>query len=274
MANFGGSHFCIASKGIELFTFGTPNGFKIAIFLEELKAAYGLDYISQTIDIFKNVQKEPWFTKLNPNGRIPAIVDHDNDEYVVFEGMAILNYLARQKDTEFKFSFADELEACTAEQWIAWQHGGLTPMQSQANVFYRFNPERYAFPTQHFVGETERNYGILNSRLADRDYIAGSGRGQYSIADMAIWPLADALNVSGIELSRFPNVYAWWERVGERPAVKKGVCVPSGESFARGHAKVQEAKELDLKAWEEREGPLKEALEKAQKEFGYVYKSP
>ncbi|CAO2655375.1 Nn.00g104390.m01.CDS01 [Neocucurbitaria sp. VM-36] len=264
----------IATKGIELFTYTTPNGFKISILLEELKAAYGLNYTTQSIDVFKNIQKEPWFIKLNPNGRIPIIVDHDKGAYVVFEGIAILNYLARHYDPEYKFHFEDELEACMAEQWVAWQHGGLGPIQAQANIYYRFNDERIAFPTQRFVGETERHYGVLDARLADRDYIAGPGRGRYSIADMALWPFADALGVAGIDLSKFPNVYAWSERVGERPAVKKGMCVPSGESFRFDYAKMLKMKEENQKGWEEREGPLKQALENAQKEFGYVYKSP
>lgn len=100
-------------------------GFRIAILLEELLSAYNKPYTVQTIDIFANVQKEPWFLAYNPNGRIPVIIDHDNGGYAVFEGLAILNYLVRQYDVEKRFGFDDPLEACTAEQWIAWQHGGL-----------------------------------------------------------------------------------------------------------------------------------------------------
>lgn len=97
-------------------------------------------------------------------------------------------------------------------------------MQTQANVYYRFNPERYAFPTQRFVGETERHYGVLETRLANRDYIAGNGRGKYSIADIALWPFVDAIGVAGIDLERFPNVWSWWKRVGER-YVSAFLCV-------------------------------------------------
>lgn len=89
-------------------------------------------------------------------------------------------------------------------------------MQTQANAYYRFNPVRYAYPTQRFVGETERHYGVLDARLAERDYIAGHGRGKYSIADIAIWPFADAISVAGVDLQKFPNVLKWWERIGER----------------------------------------------------------
>lgn len=138
----------IAQSGIELLTFGqpppllphplshlhwpllgTPNGHKISVFLEELKEAYGRDYTAQSINISKNTQKQPWYTALNPNGRIPTIVDHDRGGFVVFEGLAILAYLARHYDPEHKFSFpidSDDYSVC--EQWISWQHGGLGPM--------------------------------------------------------------------------------------------------------------------------------------------------
>ena len=108
---------------------GTPNGYKASILLEELKEKYGLQYTWQAIDIADNVQKEPWFTAINPNGRIPAIVDHDNNDLAVFEGSAILSYLTRYYDAEHHFSFAIEDDDFTrAESWIAWQHGGVGPM--------------------------------------------------------------------------------------------------------------------------------------------------
>lgn len=108
---------------------GTPNGFKASILLEELKEAYGLHYTWQSIDISKNYQKEPWFIAVNPNGRIPAIVDHDHNDFPVFEGNAILGYLTRKYDTERRFSFPVESDDyTTAEAWIGWQHGGVGPM--------------------------------------------------------------------------------------------------------------------------------------------------
>lgn len=115
----------IAKSGIELLTFGTPNGHKASIILEELKAAYGKDYVFQSIDIMENIQKEPWFVKYSPNGRIPAIIDHDRNDFAVFEGAAILSYLTRHYDPEHKFSFTDADDISRAEQWVAWQHGGL-----------------------------------------------------------------------------------------------------------------------------------------------------
>jgi glutathione S-transferase len=108
---------------------GTPNGVKVSVFLEELKEAYRKPYTVQSINISKNTQKEPWYTALNPNGRIPTIIDHDRNGFAVFEGIAILQYLARHYDPEHKFSFpVDSDDYSVAEQWIAWQHGGLGPM--------------------------------------------------------------------------------------------------------------------------------------------------
>ena len=124
-----------ATSGIELLTFPTPNGVKASILLEELKEAYGKEYTVQAIDIRTNVQKEPWFTKLGPNGRIPVIVDHDQGGFAVQEGLAILSYLTRHYDPDHKFSFTDPFDISRAEQWMAWQHGGLGPMQGQANHF-------------------------------------------------------------------------------------------------------------------------------------------
>jgi glutathione S-transferase len=119
----------IASEGIELLSWGTPNGVKAHILLEELRDAYGLDYTIQGIDIGLNVQKEPWFTAINPNGRIPVLVDHDNNGLAVFEGNAILSYLTRKYDPEHKFSFKiDDDDYTRAESWIGWQHGGIGPM--------------------------------------------------------------------------------------------------------------------------------------------------
>ena len=234
-----------------------------------------MEYTYQSIDIFQaNVQKDPWYTKLNPNGRIPVIVDHDNGGYAVMETLAIMNYLTRHYDPEHKFCFEQPIEMCTAEQWLAWQHAGLGPMQAQANFYYRFCPDRHAFPTQRFYGETERLYGVLDARLAERDYIAGPARGMYSIADIAVWPFINASFVTGISLEKFPNVHKWWERIDGRPAVKKGMMVPSGQEFPFGYRKMLKMKEEDPQGIEQSERPLREALEKAQRDFGYVYQSP
>ncbi|KEF56863.1 uncharacterized protein A1O9_07053 [Exophiala aquamarina CBS 119918] len=265
----------IGNKGIELLTAGTPNGFKISILLEELKEAYGKKYTYQNLDIVKyNDQKEPWFIKVGPNGRIPVIIDHDKGGYAVMETLAILNYLAHHYDTDHKFSFEDPLDICTAEQWMAWQHAGLGPMQAQANFYYRFCPERHAFPTQRFFGETERLYGVLEARLANRDYIAGPGRGSYSIVDIAVWPFINSSPATGIDLEKFPHIYGWWERIEERPAVKSGMMVPSGREFPYGYRAVQQRVKEDPQGAEQSEGQLRDALVRAQQQVNYVYQSP
>lgn len=122
----------IAKSGLELLTFGTPNGHKASIVLEELKEAYGKpDYVFQSINIGENIQKEPWFTKYGPNGRIPVLIDHDNGDLGIMEGQAILQYVTRHFDPDHKLSFTKDPELSLCEQWVAWQHGGLGPMQGQ-----------------------------------------------------------------------------------------------------------------------------------------------
>lgn len=294
----------LATQGIELLTSFTPNGFKVAILLEELKQAYGVNYTAQLIDIFQeNVQKEPWFVKLGPNGRIPVIVDHDKGGFAVMETLAILNYLTRDYDNEHRFSFEDSLDICTTEQWLAWVQGGLGklkcpgnnlthgrramfcrdgiltitlagPMQAQLNLYYRFGQVKLPWALQHYYGETERLWGILDTRLSDRDYLAGPGRGRYSTADMAAWPFVETCFVSGIDLNKFPHVKQWWERIGERPAVQRAMLVPLGVPFPYGYELMQKKMQDDPDALEAVEKPLREALESAQKEYGYVYKSP
>ncbi|KAI0887995.1 glutathione S-transferase [Annulohypoxylon maeteangense] len=262
----------IAKSGIELLTFGTPNGHKVSIILEELKAAYGKEYTWQSINIMKNTQKEPWFTAINPNGRIPAIVDHDRNDFAVFEGLPILTYLTRHYDPENKFSFPVESDDYSvAEQWMAWQHGGVGPMQGQANHFFRFAKEKIPYATQRYVGESERLYGILDKRLEGRDYIVGPGKGKYSIADINIFGWANMLILSGIDISRFPNIQKWLDRINERPAVKKGLAIPQESSFTNAAYLKTLATDPEKKAQaEESDKYLKEAQEK----YGYKYTTP
>ncbi|KAK4252425.1 hypothetical protein C7999DRAFT_10126 [Corynascus novoguineensis] len=252
----------IAKSGIELLTFGTPNGFKASIILEELKEAYGKEYTYQSIDIGKNIQKEPWYTALNPNGRIPTIVDHDRNGFAVFEGLAILTYLTRHYDPEYRFSFpVDSDDYSVAEQWMSWQHGGLGPMQGQANHFLRAAPEKIPWAIQRYVGEAERLYGILDARLANRDYVAGPGRGRYSIADISLVGWVNASAYGTIDLAaRFPHVRAWLDRLLARPAVQKGFTIPSGKPWRFSVPTVERA----LKGEEGLED-VKEALNEVNK---------
>ncbi|RWA06048.1 hypothetical protein EKO27_g9060 [Xylaria grammica] len=260
----------IAKSGIELLTFGTPNGYKASILLEELKEAYGKDYTWQSVNIMKNTQKEPWFVAAGANGRIPAIVDHDRDGFAVFEGLAILGYLTRRYDPEHKFSFpVDSNEYDEAETWMAWQHGGLGPMQGQANHFLRFAKEKIPYGIQRYVGETERLYGVLDARLANREYVVG---GKFSIADINLLGWANAARLAGINFeSQFPNVQKWLERCLARPAVQKGFAVPSESSFS--NAAIKKAIETDpekKKQSEETAALINDAKEK----YGYKYASP
>ncbi|KAK4099822.1 DEAD-domain-containing protein [Parathielavia hyrcaniae] len=235
----------ITKSGIELLTFGTPNGVKVSVFLEELKEAYGKPYTVQAVHIGKNTQKQPWYTALNPNGRIPTIVDHDRNGFAVFEGIAILNYLARHYDPEHKFSFpVDSDDYSVAEQWTAWQHGGLGPMQGQANHFLRFAKDKIPYAIQRYVGESERLYGVLDARLAGRDYVAGPGRGKYSVADISLVGWADMAQYSGVDVpALFPNVKAWLDRLLARPAVQRGLAVPSGKPSAVSNQAIMETEE-------------------------------
>jgi len=261
----------IGKSGIELLTFGTPNGHKASIMLEELKAAYGKDYIFQSINIMQNIQKEPWFTKISPNGRIPAIVDHDRNGFAVFEGAAILAYMTRLYDPEHKFGFADEDDFSRCEQWVAWQHGGLGPMQGQANHFYRLAKERIPYPTQRYVGESERLYGILDIQLKDRDYLVGPGRGKYSTADIANFSWVNVSYFAGINLAQFPNVERWWKSIEARPAVRKGLAVPSESPII--NSKRQERLEKE-EGFKEKEEELKKLADQAKEQYGYKFSSP
>jgi len=261
----------IADKGIELLTFGTPNGHKVSILLEELKAAYGKDYTFQSINIMENIQKEPWFTKYCPNGRIPVIIDHDRNDFAVFEGLAILTYMCRHYDPEYKFSFKDEDEYSSAEQWMSFQHGGVGPMQGQANHFYRLAKERIPYPTQRYVGETERLYGVLDKRLEGREYLVGTGKGKYSIADIANFSWVNLAYFSGVNLAQFPNLNKWAERIEARPAVENGVNIPNpprltNKNFLKNLENDKEA----MKAEEER----RSVLDKAKEQYSYKFASP
>ncbi|KAF2646337.1 glutathione S-transferase II [Massarina eburnea CBS 473.64] len=257
-----------ATKGIELLTWGTPNGVKASIILEELKAAYGKDYTWQGINIGENIQKEPWFTKLGPNGRIPVIVDHDQGGFAVQEGLAILTYLTRHYDPDHKFSFTDPLDISRAEQWMAWQHGGLGPMQGQANHFNRFAPERIAYGMQRYTGETERLVGILDNHLKDQEYLVGN---KYSIADINSFGWVNALRFSGVDIDDFPNLKAWWERILARPAVAAGLSVPSRSPFGND-AYAQRLQ--DDKEFAEKEKTLRDQIQAAKEKYGYKYASP
>ena len=200
---------------IDLYTAATPNGKKISIMLEET----GLEYNLNKINLRESEQKEEWYLKINPNGRIPAIIDRDEDDLIVFESGAILIYLAEKAET---FLPIDKKGRTQVIQWVMFQIAGVGPMQGQANVFYRYTPEKIQYAIDRYQNETNRLYSVLDKQLEDREYIGGD----YSIADIAHWPWIDAHAWAGIDLEKFTNLKRWHEFVGERPAVIKGKNIP------------------------------------------------
>ncbi|KAL1591340.1 hypothetical protein SLS60_012084 [Paraconiothyrium brasiliense] len=210
---------------IELLTAATPNGQKISIFLEEL----GLRYTTTAIDLSKDEQKTPDFLATNPNGRIPALIDHSRNSFRVFESGAILLYLAEHYDSEARFSFQQVDEHSEMLQWLFFQNAGVGPIQGQANHFYRYAPEKIQYGIDRYQNETRRLYAVLETRLASRDYLVGKGAGKFSIADISTFTWVRWAPWAGIELEGFPRLKAWAERIEAREGVKKGLGVPGGE---------------------------------------------
>jgi glutathione S-transferase len=201
-----------ARAPIVLYTSPTPNGWKASIMLEEI----GLPYEVRPIRLQLGEQKEDWYQKLNPNARIPTIVDRDEGDFAVFESGAILIYLAEK--TQSPLLPADRRRRSEVIQWLMFQMGGIGPMQGQANVFFRYAPEKIDYAIERYQSETKRLYTILDRRLADREYLAGD----YSIADIATWPWVFPEYQGRKVLADFPHVARWWDAVASRPAVQKG----------------------------------------------------
>jgi len=202
---------------IDLYTWTTPNGRKVSILLEEL----GLDYEVHPIDITAGAQHDPDFLKISPNNRIPAIVDREAGLSLMESG-AIMLYLAEKTG---RFLPAGEARWRTIE-WLMWQMGGLGPMLGQTHHFLKYNKGKAPYAEERYWGETRRLYGVLDTQLTGRDYIAGTGRGEYSIADMASWPWISRFEWQEIDLGDFPAVRDWYVRIAERSAVQKGYHVP------------------------------------------------
>ena len=199
---------------IDLYYWTTPNGHKITIFLEEA----GVPYRIVPVDIGKGEQFEPDFLRVAPNNRIPAIVDtapaDDGEPISIFEFGAILLYLAEKAG---KFLPADVRGRVEVLQWLFWQMAGLGPMAGQNHHFVQYAPEEIPYAVERYVNETNRLYGVLDKRLADRDYVAGD----YSIADMAIYPWVVPYKRQKQSLEDFPNLKRWFEAIAARPAVQR-----------------------------------------------------
>jgi GSH-dependent disulfide-bond oxidoreductase len=200
---------------IDLYTAPTPNGWKVSIALEEL----GLPYEVHALDLGRNEQKAPAYLKLNPNGRIPTIVDRENDHFSVFESGAILLYLAEKTG---RLIPADPKGRSRVIQWLMFQMGGIGPMQGQANVFFRYFPEKIQPAIDRYQNETRRLYTVLETRLADHEYLAGD----YSIADIASWCWVRIHDWAGVAIDNLPSLQRWLEAIAARPAVQKGIDVP------------------------------------------------
>lgn len=198
---------------IDLYTWSTPNGRKVSILLEEL----GLPYAVHAVDIGKGEQFAPDFLKISPNNKIPAIVD---DGLALFESGAIMIHLAERAG---RFLPTEPQARADVLQWLMWQMGGFGPMLGQAHVFLHFNKGLSAPAEERFGKEAQRLYGVLDRRLQTRDFVAGD----YSIADMAIFPWAARHDWHRVDLRDFPDVLRWYRALAERPAVQRGYQVPT-----------------------------------------------
>ncbi|MHC8383022.1 glutathione S-transferase family protein [Pseudomonas sp. LB3P14] len=200
---------------IDLYTAATPNGHKVSIVLEEL----GLPYTVHALSFDKKEQKSKDFLKINPNGRIPAIVDRANGDFAVFESGAILIYLA---ELSGKLLPKDPKGRSVVLQWLMFQMGGIGPMQGQANVFFRYFPEKLQGAIDRYQHETRRLYEVLDTRLQAVEFLAGA----YSIADIATYPWVRSHEWSGVEVDGLPALQRWMATMEARPAVQRGLLVP------------------------------------------------
>lgn len=219
---------------IELHYWPTPNGHKITIYLEEAGIPYEVHYVN----IGRGEQFEPSFLKIAPNNRMPAIVDPEGpgaEPISVFESGAILQYLGRKFG---RFYPADERQRTEVDQWLFWQMGGLGPMAGQAHHFRQYAPEKIQYGIDRYTNEVNRLYGVMNKRLADREYLAGD----YSIADMASFPWVRPYRNQGQDLEEFPNLKRWFDAIASRPAVQKAVEV--GQDHRNNLADDKEAQKI------------------------------
>ncbi len=211
---------------IDLYTWTTPNGYKASCTLEEL----GLAYETHPVDIGTNVQKDPWYLAINPNGRIPAILDREEDNFAIFESGAIMIYLAEKAGALLP---TDAKGRSLVLQWLMFQMGGVGPMQGQAHVFYRYFPEKIQPVIDRYQNETKRLYTVLDTRLKDHEFLAGD----YSIADIANWSWARSHNWAGVSIDELPHLQRWLAVIENRPAIQRGLAVPHKRDEGEGGAK-------------------------------------
>jgi GST-like protein len=196
---------------IDLYTWPTPNGRKVSIALEE----FGLEYAAHAVNLQKDEQFAPEFLAISPNNKIPAIVDRSNNQAIMESG-AILIYLAEKCDRFWGDNRYQTL------QWLMFQMGGIGPMLGQVHYFKKYNAGKSVYAEERFYKEAQRLYGVLDQRLGEVEYLAGT----YSIADMATWPWISRFEWQQIALAQFPNVKRWYAQIADRRAVQKGYDVP------------------------------------------------
>jgi len=195
---------------IELYTWMTPNGQKISIMLEEV----GLPYRVHPIDIMQDHQFDPAFLKVSPNNKIPAIVDTDNDLHLMESG-AILMYLAEKTGQFWPQDFPTKWRVV---EWLMWQMGGAGPFLGQVHHFVKFNPGKSSYAEERYAKEAKRLWRVLDKRLGEVPYVAGD----YSIADIAIWPWVSRFEWQTVDFNDHPNIRRWYVSIAERPAVQRG----------------------------------------------------
>jgi glutathione S-transferase len=215
---------------IDLYTAPTPNGWKVSVALEEL----GLPYKVLTVDLMKGEQKSPDYLRINPNGRIPSIVDHANDHFAVFESGAILTYLAEKTGLLMP---SDLKGRSLVMQWLMFQMGGVGPMMGQANVFYRYFPEKIQPAIDRYQNESRRLFEVLDNRLGESEWLAAD----YSIADIANWCWVRTYKWSGVSVDGLPHLRRWMDVMKERPACQRGIAVPFKVENALKDEKTTEA---------------------------------
>lgn len=200
---------------IHLYTAATPNGHKVSIALEEL----ALPYTMHVLDLSRQDQKKPQYLAINPNGRIPAIVDSAEGDFAVFESGAILIYLSEKTG---RLMPADKKGRSRVLQWLMFQMSGVGPMMGQANVFFRYLPKKIQPAIDRYQGESKRLFRVLDQHLKDNEYLAG----EYSIADIANWAWVRTHRWSGVAIEDLPHLKRWLDTIRARPAVQKGIIMP------------------------------------------------
>lgn len=201
---------------IDCYTASTPNGWKVTVLLEELAIPYRVI----PVDLAQREQKADWFLAINPNGRIPAIVDRENDDFAVFESGAIMLYLAQRTG---RLLPTEPKAASRVMQWLMFQMSGVGPMMGQANVFYRYFPEKIPAAIERYHNECRRLFEVLNGQLLGREYLCDD----YSIADIANWCWVRIHRWSGVNIEGLDALQAWLVRLEARPACQRGIVIPN-----------------------------------------------